>query len=111
MFRSKHKFNAVRTEYNGRKYPSKLEARYSKYLDSLKEEGKILFFLEQVPFRLPGNIVYRLDFIEFWAPVDDDAGDIVFTETKGRMTPDAQIKIKQTEDIYNIKVNIVGKVP
>lgn len=106
----KHKFNAKRTEFNGRSYPSKLEANYASYLERMKASGKVLFYLEQVPFRLPGGVFYRLDFMEFHAPKDDCDGDIIFTETKGRMTSDALIKIKQVQDIYNIPIRIVSKI-
>lgn len=103
----KHKFNALSCELDGIKFSSKKERAYYNHLKWLKQEGKILFFLMQVPFSLPGNIKYRLDFMEFWAPVGVEPGEIVFTEVKGFKTPIGQLKIAQCEEIYGIKINVI----
>lgn len=102
----RHKFNAKRTEYNGRKYPSKLEAKYAAYLDTLVASGDIIFFLQQVPFLLPGGIIYRLDFMEF-----HKNGDIIFTDVKGVETKEFILKKKLMEDTYPFTLNIVKKIP
>lgn len=102
----RHKFGAKKTKVLGRKYGSKLEASYALRLEDLKNSGKILFYLEQVPFHLPGGTVYRLDFMEFWAPVEGVPGDIVFTECKGFDTPMGKLKIKQVKDVYGIDINV-----
>lgn len=107
----KHKFGAKKCEVDGLKFPSKLERSYYMVLKKMKDAGLILFFLRQVPFLLPGNVTYRLDYMVFYAPtLKQEFGDIEFVETKGYMTPDAAIKIKQTEDLYNIKIKIVSKI-
>lgn len=103
----KHKFNAKACEADNIKFSSKAERSYYHKLKILKESGQILFFLMQVPFRLPGNIIYRIDFVEFWAPKHDQPGDIIFTEVKGVMTDSARIKILQTQELYNIHINVV----
>lgn len=103
----KHKYRAKPTERKGRKYGSKLEARYAARLEYLKVSGKLLFWLEQVPFILPGGVVYRLDFMEFWAPSGDDQGDVVFTEVKGFDTPVGVLKLKQVQEIYGIEIKVV----
>ena len=102
----RHKFNAIRTPYKGKNYPSKLEAAYAKYLDTLKDNGTVLFVFEQVPIRLPGNIVYRLDFMEFHAD-----GEIVFTDVKGMETKEFILKKKLMEERYPFVLNIVKKIP
>lgn len=102
-----NKYKAVRTERKDRTFASKLEAKYYDKLQILKMSGEVDFFLEQVPFRLPGGIIYRLDFMEFWAPKNGEPGDIIFTEVKGYMTPLAQAKISMVTDLYGIKINIV----
>lgn len=110
---SKHKFGAKPQICDGKRFSSQLEARYYKVLKLAQnaKERPLLFFLRQVPFELPGNITYRLDFMEFWAPKEGEScGDIIFTETKGFMTPEAKIKIAQVEEIYGITINIVKKV-
>ncbi len=98
----RHKFSAVRCEKDGIKFSSKLEREYYNKLNLLKKAGEILFFLRQVPFDLPGGITYRLDFMVFYA-----CGEVELVETKGYMTKDAQIKIKQVEDLYNVNIKIV----
>lgn len=102
-----HKFGAVRCEADGIKFPSKKERDYYLYLVEQKKAGKLLFFLRQVPFQLPGDIKYFLDFVEFWATDDPGAAIIKFTEVKGRKLPLGMLKIAQTEELYPIKINIL----
>lgn len=99
-----HKYHAKRTKVEDRSYGSKIESQYALFLDSAKKKGDLWFYLEQVPFRLPGNITYRLDFMEFW-----DNGTIVFTEVKGMMTTVALNKMKQVQEIYEIEIKLVRK--
>lgn len=103
----KHKFGAVACEEDGIKFGSKKERAYYHKLKQLKESGLILFFLRQVPFHLPGQIIYRMDFVEFWAPHGQEAGEVIFTEVKGFKTPVGELKIKQCENIYKIKINVI----
>lgn len=106
----KHKFGAKRCTVDDKKFSSKLEARFFIQLQMRQKAGDILFFLTQVPFSLPGNIVYRLDFMIFHSPKDGEVGEIEFVETKGFMTDSARIKLAQVEDIYGIKIRIVKAV-
>ena len=105
----RHKFNAKPTTFNGRKYASKLEASYAATLELAKKAGDLLFYLEQVPLRLPGGVIYRCDFLEFWSPEMGDQGSVVFTEVKGYPTPQGMMKISMAEEIYGIKINVVKK--
>lgn len=100
----KHKYKAIPTTIDGKRYDSKLEAKYAQKLEILKKSGEIIFFLRQVPFDLPGNVKYRVDFVEFW-----DNGEVIFTDCKGMDTPVSTLKIKQVEDLYPIKINIFRK--
>lgn len=106
----RHKFNARRCEEDGIKFSSLLERSYYRYLIQEQKDKRLLFFLRQVPIHLPGNVRYVVDFLEFWAPVDSDQGTVVFTEVKGMMTRDAEIKIKQAQEIYGIEINLVRKM-
>ena len=99
-----HKFNAkqtLRTWEDGSviKFPSKKEAReYDKCLLE-KQSGELLFFLRQVPFHLPGNVTYRLDFLKFWAD-----GTVTLVDAKGKRT-EAYIKVKkQVEALYPVEI-------
>lgn len=85
----KHKLKAVRTEFLGKSYPSKLEAAYAAHLAKQKEDGLILFWLEQVPFRFWDTSKYVLDFMVFTSD-----GDVKFIETKGKETAEFRRKMK-----------------
>lgn len=95
----RHKFNAQITEVDGMKFHSKKEAKYYAELKLLQASGELLFFLRQVPFYLPGNVKYLLDFMEFYG-----GGEIVFVDVKGRDTPLSKAKRKQVEALYPIKI-------
>lgn len=101
----KNKFNAKRTEYNGIRYDSKLEARYAEALDGRIASGEVVFRLRQVPLHLPGGVVYRCDFVEFHAD-----GTVHFVDVKGMETPEFKIKKKIVEATYPIKIELVKRV-
>ena len=103
--RMKHKFNAKRTEIDGKKFPSKLEATYYGQLKIKQKIGDIVFFLRQVAFELPGNVKYLVDFMVFYPD-----GEIEFVDTKGKDTPLSIAKRKMVEDLYPITIKIVRKV-
>lgn len=100
----KHKFKAKCCTVDDIKFPSNLERDYYLYLKSMETTGMILFFLQQVPFRLPGGIKYFCDFQIFWA-----GGEVTFEETKGVITDVARIKMAQVEDLYPVKIKIVKR--
>lgn len=95
----KHKFRAIQTELDGIIFPSKKEAKEYQRLMLLKKSGEVLFFLRQVPFHLPGNIKYVLDFLIFWAN-----GEVTFKDVKGMKTAMYILKKKQVEALYPIKI-------
>lgn len=106
----KHKFGAKRTECDGIKFDSKLEAKYYNTLKSAQQAGELLFFLRQVPFHLPGNTKYVVDFVEFWKGKGEEPGDIVFTDVKGMETSEFIMKKKQVEALYPIEIQVIKKV-
>lgn len=69
------------------------------------ESGEVIFFLRQVPFHLPGNVRYVVDFVEFLA-----SGQVDFVDVKGMETPEFKLKKKQVECLYPIEIKIVKKV-
>jgi len=95
---------AVERTYNGKVYDSKLEMEFAKDLNVGKSAGLIQYHLEQVPFRLPGGVVYRCDFM-----VVEIDGRIRFVDTKGHETEVFKIKKKMVEDIYPVKIEVVKK--
>ncbi len=92
------KFNSVICEADNIKFRSKKErARYLE-LKALQAAGEC-WFLRQVPFYLPGNTKYVLDFLIFWKN-----GTYTFEDTKGKRTPMFIMKKKQVEAIYPVKI-------
>ncbi len=101
----KHKFGAIRTERDGQKFDSKLEARYYDALKIMQKSGHVLFFLRQVPFHLPGNTKYIADFQVF---LED--GTVHFIDVKGKDTPMSILKRKQVESLYPVTIEIITSV-
>jgi hypothetical protein len=99
-----HKFKAKPTNCDNIKFSSKLEASYYEQLKLRQRAGDVLFFLRQVALPLPAS-KYVVDFVEFLSN-----GEVVFTELKGFNTPMGKLKIKQAEELYPIKINVITKV-
>ena len=95
----RHKFNAKPTELDGIKFSSKKEAKRYQELKLLQSNGEVLFFLDQVPFRLPGGIKYRCDFLVFWKD-----GTVTIEDVKGFVTDMYKTKKKMVEALYPIKI-------
>lgn len=100
--RHKHKFNAKSCESDDIKFSSKAEKAYYNRLKLLQKSGEVLFFLMQIPFRLPGGVKYFCDFQIFYSD-----GTISFVDVKGFYTPIFILKKKQVEQIYPIEIEIV----
>lgn len=100
----RHKFKAKPLNADDKHFASKLEHRYYEQLKLRKMAGDVIFFLTQVPIAIPGG-KYIIDFVEFLV-----TGDVIFTEVKGFPTPLGKLKIKQVEELYPIKINLVTKV-
>lgn len=98
----KHKFKAIRSEYEGIKFASKKELKRYFDLKTLQKSGDVLFFLRQIPFYLPGNTKYICDFLIFWAN-----GEVTFEDVKGMKTSMYILKKKQVEALYPIKIGEV----
>ena len=102
---TKHKFKAKPVNSEEGHFGSQLEHRYYQQLLLRQRAGDVLFFLRQVPIHLPAGKKLVIDFIEFL-----ESGEVLFTDTKGLMTPLAKLKIDQVEALYPFKINIVTKV-
>lgn len=95
----KHKFKAVRTDYDNIKFASKKECKRYIELKLLKEKGEVLFFLRQVPFHLEGGVKWVADFLVFWLD-----GNVTIEDPKGIKTPLYIAKKKMVEAIYPISI-------
>lgn len=99
----KSKYGACRAKRKELNFHSKREAAYYDKLMKDKEAGIISFFLMQVPFHLPGQRKYLLDFMV----ITQVPFFIEYIDVKGFMTPMSQLKIDQVEELYGIKIKIV----
>lgn len=98
----RHKFNAKKTVHDGFRFDSKKEGRRYEELKQLQRAGEIVFFLRQVPFHLPGNVTYRVDFQIFWSD-----GSVTFEDVKGMLTKDFIRNKKQVESLFPVEIEIV----
>lgn len=76
---------------------NKLERRFSRFLDDLKADGRIVSWsFESVKLRLAGRCFYAPD---FFVVMPDQHVTVI--ETKGFMRDDAAVKIKVAADMYS----------
>lgn len=107
----RHKYRAKPINVDNIRYDSKLEAKYAFKLQMLQKSGELLFYLHQVPIRLPGGTKYVVDFVEFWAPREgEDAGNVRFVDCKGYATDSFKIKKREVEAIYPFEIEVVKHV-
>lgn len=95
----RHKFNAKKTERNGFKFDSGKEARYYDELLLKVRAGIVIFFHRQVPFHLPGNVTYKVDFQEFHAD-----GTVHYVDVKGMRTKEFIRNKKMVEALYPVEI-------
>lgn len=96
------KYRNVRTEYNGVKYDSKKEAEFAAQLDFHQQNGACLSWTRQVPFRLPGGVIHRVDFMVF-----ELNGTVTLFEVKGLDLGAGKMKRKQVEELYQVRIEVV----
>lgn len=99
-----HKFGAKPITIKNVRYQSTAEGQYSLHLDLLQKAGEILFYLTQVPIKLPGGTKLVIDFLVFY--VD---GTVEFIDVKGRETEEFKIKKREVEAIYPFDILKVRK--
>ena len=97
-----HKFHAKSCERDGKKFPSKAERAHYDKLKILQKAGKILFFLRQVPFDLPGENKYVCDFMVFW-----EDGTVSVQDVKGFETDSFRIKRRLLEETYPFELEVI----
>lgn len=100
--RQRHKYRAQLCESDSIKFGSKAERAYYHRLKALQKNGEVIFFLRQVPFDLPGNVKYFVDFQVFYADCS-----VAFVDVKGMSTPLFIMKKKQVEELYPINIEVV----
>ena len=98
------KYRNVRTEIGDVRFPSLGEAKLFIHLLAQKRAGEVLYFLRQVPFHLPGGVVYRLDFLVAYPD-----GKLRFLDFKGAETPMFRLKKTQVEALYPINIECIRR--
>jgi hypothetical protein len=97
------KYRNTRTQASdGSWHQSKKQAAYCDTLILLQKAGDVKFFLQQVPFRLPGGVKYLLDFLVVYP-----GGRIEYVDVKGYKTETYKLKKKQVEDLYPVMISEV----
>jgi hypothetical protein len=66
---------------------------------ALRHAGEVKYFFMQVPFRLPGNTKYLLDFMIFWKD-----GEVTYEDAKGMRTAMYIMKKKQVQALYPVTI-------
>lgn len=100
QIKASNKFKAVGTNYDNKFYHSKGEAAYAAELDWRKKAGEVLEWERQVKIDLKVNGVHITNyFIDFVVTLKD--GTRVYTEYKGAITPDWQIKWNLLKALIN----------
>ena len=100
----RNKYHAVKTEYGGVTYDSRLEARFAALLDQYQRAGMIRSWTRQVPFRMPDGSIHRVDFMVFYG---DDRFSLV--EVKGRDLAAGRLKRAVVEEKYGVGIEVVHK--
>lgn len=98
----KSKWNNTPTVRDGIRFDSKREADYYDQLKLEQTANEVLFFLMQVPIRLPDGEKLRIDFQVFYAD-----GSVRFIDVKGKPTRDWLTKKAWAENIYPIEIETV----
>lgn len=83
-------------------FDSKKEARYYGELLLRRRAGDIAFFLRQVPFHLPGNVRYVVDF-----QVHYPDGRVEWVDVKGVRTQLYKVKKRLVEAQYPVQIREV----
>ena len=102
--RKKNKYKAKQIFKKEIRFDSQLEAKYYEWLQLEQLRGNIFYFLRQVPFHLPAQIKYLVDFQIFMKD-----GTVRYIDVKGIMTDISRNKIKQVLDLYPVNIEIVTK--
>ena len=101
----KHKYRSVPKVIDNMHFGSRAERRYYKELLKKQSFRLIEYFLRQVPFNLPGEVIYLCDFVIFCK-----GGSVLYIDIKERDTELSLLKRKQVEELYPIKITVVEDV-
>lgn len=98
------KYRSRIAHVDGIRFDSILEADHYLELKHERAAGQIRYFLRQVPFHLPGGVIYRADF-----GVCNLDGSMKFRDTKGYDKQEAKNKRKQVADLYGVEIELLRR--
>jgi hypothetical protein len=97
------KYGNTKTRRDGFTFDSIAEADYYEIKKLEVAQGRMLYFLRQVPFHLPGGVKYICDFAEFYK------NGVTFVDVKGMQTRDFINKRKMVRAMYGVNIYIVKR--
>jgi len=103
----KKKYANSPTLYGGRKYSSKLEVTIAKELDLLQRSGKIVSWIPQVPFPLPGVTAtgrQNRHYVDFLVFLPGDRYKLI--EAKGFKHKLGELKRSQVVELYKVNIEV-----
>lgn len=95
------KMGNVAKTVDGIRFASKKEARYYERLCLEVKAGDVLYFLMQVPIRLPGGTKYIVDFMVFMRD-----GRVRYIDAKGFETKEFKIKRREVHASHGGHIRI-----
>lgn len=107
--RTVHVIRGHRVERAGRTHASKAEACYHAELELAQREGRVIWWLRQVPIELgvdaAGKVInYRVDYLVCYAD-----GRLRFIDVKGRKSPrtrEHELKVRLVQDRYPFDIEV-----
>jgi Protein of unknown function (DUF1064) len=103
------KYRNRRVIIDGWPFDSKLEAARYEELKLARQIGFVDWFICQTPFRLPGGIIYRADFLVVWSAKSNIGHCVTVEDCKGADTRVSINKRRQVEELYGFKVILIKR--
>ena len=99
LVKKRGKCGSTRCEADGFNFDSKKERDFYAALKLRRANKDIDYFLRQVPFHLPGGVVYRCDFM-----VVDRWGKVSYIDVKGHKMREYLTKKKLVEHHFGVQI-------
>lgn len=107
--KARNKYGAKKAKRGGRTFDSKAERAYADRLELLQKAGEVAFWLEQVPLRLDGGTIYKLDFLVFECG-EDGVFELRWLDVKSPATAKEttfRMKKREVEHKYGIEIECI----
>jgi hypothetical protein len=103
------KYGNIKCSYKGFTYDSKAELAFAMHLDLLKANGKVLWYLRQVPIHLPADnsvkgVKYLADFMAYLP-----TGLVTFLDVKGKDTDTSRVKRSVASSVIGMPIVLVHR--